>query len=186
MGLLSSGLAASLFLAVAACSSGHRTSGAVVLRGHGSQTVAPFTLSQNSDLIWSCPRCSFFSIEAPHASVYDLLPVNVLRATRGTSFLEAGRFKGVQITAEGMDARPRWAVTLTRATARPIRSSTPFQGPARRTLRPSPSRMPRSLAGPAAAAHCRSPSRPARIRCSACMGVGAAVGPGYLPAATPR
>jgi len=134
--LLASGLAACVLLAVSACGGGHSTAASVVLRGHGSRTVGPFTLRQDSDLVWSCARCDFFAIEAPRNSVYDFLPVNVLGAAGGTSFLEPGRFRGVKVTADGADAQPAWTITFTPANPRPIRSSYRLDGRGTENLAP--------------------------------------------------
>ena len=68
------------------------------ITGVGGQNVAPFTLTHDSDVIWSCAGCKgsnfVFSTESD-------IPVNALGPVKGKSFLEQGRYTGVRVTATG-------------------------------------------------------------------------------------
>lgn len=69
-----------------------------VLTGVGGQNVAPFVLTHDSDLIWSCTGCraSNFAV-----STDQDIPVNALGPVKGKSFLEKGRYTGVSVIATG-------------------------------------------------------------------------------------
>lgn len=101
--------------------SAQETSGqAVVLRGTDTQNVRPFTLSRDSDIVWSCPKCGgsnfVFMTEQD-------IPVNALGPIRGTSFLEKGRYTGVSITASGS-----WTITMRPSTSRSVKSTYVIRG----------------------------------------------------------
>jgi hypothetical protein len=70
-----------------------------VLTGVDSMNVKPFTLTHGSNLRWTCRRCrgSNFII-----STDQDIPVNALGPTKGRSFLEKGRYTGVNISATGL------------------------------------------------------------------------------------
>ena len=68
------------------------------LTGVGGHNVAPFTLTHDSDVIWSCAGCKgtnfVFSTDSD-------IPVNALGPVKGKSFLEKGRYTGVSVMANG-------------------------------------------------------------------------------------
>lgn len=69
-----------------------------VLTGAGGQNIAPFVLTHDSDVIWSCAGCrgSNFAF-----STSSNIPVNALGPVKGKSFLEKGRYTGVSVIATG-------------------------------------------------------------------------------------
>jgi hypothetical protein len=69
-----------------------------VLKGVDTQNLAPFTLTHDSIVAWSCPECSDqnFVITTDQDT-----PVNALGPTQGRGFLSKGRYTGVSITASG-------------------------------------------------------------------------------------
>lgn len=76
-----------------------------VLSGVDSTNVKPFTLTHDSNVIWSCPDCSqsnfiFETNESPGV-------VNALNHTHGSSFLPKGHYTGVSVTATGS-----WTIKL--------------------------------------------------------------------------
>jgi hypothetical protein len=66
--------------------------------GVDSVNLRPFTLTHGSDIFWSCPRCrgSNFAI-----STDQDIPVNALGPIHGRSYLERGRYTGVNVMASG-------------------------------------------------------------------------------------
>jgi hypothetical protein len=75
-----------------------------VLTGTDGQNLAPFVLTHDSDVSWSCPSCSdanfIFSTDQDIA-------VNALGPTKGKSFLQRGRYTGVSVVADG-----RWKIVI--------------------------------------------------------------------------
>ena len=69
-----------------------------VLTGAGGQNIAPFTLTHDSDLIWSCAGCRGSNFVVSTSSD---IPVNALGPVKGKSFLERGRYTGVSVIATG-------------------------------------------------------------------------------------
>jgi phage FluMu protein Com len=85
-------------------------------------------LFRDSDLIWTCPRCSGTNFAV---STNQDIPVNALGPTHGRSFLERGRYTGVSITASGP-----WTIVPRPAPKMPARASYRFAGVDGQNLRP--------------------------------------------------
>jgi hypothetical protein len=68
------------------------------LTGVGGQNVAPFTLTHDSDVIWSCAGCRGSNFVL---STAQDIPVNALGPVKGKSFLEKGRYTDVSVMATG-------------------------------------------------------------------------------------
>lgn len=69
-----------------------------VLTGVGGQNVAPFVLTHDSDVIWSCAGCKGSNFVFSTSSD---IPVNALGPVKGKSFLERGRYTDVSVMATG-------------------------------------------------------------------------------------
>ncbi len=69
-----------------------------VLTGTGGQNVAPFVLTHDSVVIWSCAGCRGSNFVL---STSQDIPVNALGPVKGKSFLERGRYTGISVTATG-------------------------------------------------------------------------------------
>jgi len=122
-------LALSAAVTIAAVSSATaRTNGTIVLRGADSQNLAPFKLSRDADVLWSCPGCGdanfIFSTNSD-------IPVNALNHTHGVSFLAKGRYTGVSVIGSG-----GWKITLRPASKRPVARSYLLTGVDSQNLRP--------------------------------------------------
>ncbi len=72
--------------------------GSYVLTGVGGQNVAPFVLTHDSDVVWSCAGCR--NSNFVFSTSMDI-PVNALGPVKGKSFLERGRYTGISVTATG-------------------------------------------------------------------------------------
>ena len=68
------------------------------ITGVGGQNVAPFTLTDDSDVIWSCAGCKGKNFVV---STDSDIPVNALGPVKGKSFLEKGRYTGISVIATG-------------------------------------------------------------------------------------
>lgn len=126
--LLSVVLASAAVAIVVATTATARTSGTIVLRGADSQNLAPFRLSRDADVLWSCPGCGdanfIFSTDSD-------IPVNALGHTHGVSFLAKGRYTGVNVIGSGS-----WKITLRPAAKRPVARSYVLTGVDSQNLRP--------------------------------------------------
>lgn len=100
----------------------------LVIRGADGQKVRPFSLKRDADVFWTCRGCnnSNFIFTTDQG-----LPVNALNQTQGRSFLERGRYTGVQIIASGP-----WTIQIRTTASRPLRSTYTLTGAGGQNVRP--------------------------------------------------
>jgi hypothetical protein len=69
-----------------------------VLTGTDGQNLPPFVLTHDSDVLWACSRCRGSNFVL---STDQDIPVNALGPVGGRSFLERGRYTGVNVIGKG-------------------------------------------------------------------------------------
>ena len=78
---------------------GATTDAVIVLRGVDSQSLPPFTLKSAADVSWACSGCAQSNFIFSSAESYA--NVNALNHTHGTSYLDAGHYTQVEVSASG-------------------------------------------------------------------------------------